>query len=105
MASKIGRTSAGELLITRRISLVAACCRRALELKPDFADAEVAMGYVQEELGQFDAAAASYRRALKIRPDYGEAYSNLGNSLRSLGQLDAALAMLSNCAADPAACS
>jgi predicted O-linked N-acetylglucosamine transferase (SPINDLY family) len=50
------------------------------------------MGYVQEELGQLDAAAASYRRALKIRPDYGEVHSNLGNSLRSLGQLDGALA-------------
>jgi len=67
-------------------------CRRALEIKPDFAGAHNNLGVALKELGQFAAAQASYQRALQSKPDYAVAHNNLGNVLKECGQLDAALA-------------
>ena len=66
--------------------------RRALEIKPDYAEAHSNLGNALQDLGQLDDAVASYRRALEIKPDYAEAHSNLGNALQDLGQLDDAVA-------------
>ena len=51
--------------------------RRALELKPDLAEAYNNVGGVLKDLGQLDAAVASYRKALELKPDFADAYSNL----------------------------
>ena len=69
-----------------------ACYRRALELKPDYAEAHNNLGNALQDQGKLDEAVACYRRALELKPDYAEAYNNLGNALRDQGKLDEAVA-------------
>ena len=60
--------------------------RRALEIKPDYAEAHSNLGVTLREQGRLTEAEASYRRALEIKPDYAEAHSNLGNILLEQGR-------------------
>ena len=55
--------------------------RRALALKPDFAEAHGNLGNALTELGQWDEAIEHYRQMLRLRPDVAEAHNNLGNAL------------------------
>jgi len=64
--------------------------KKALALKPDYAEAQYNLGITLRELGQIDAAIKSYKQALTIKPDYFGAHNNLGNIFLELGQLDAA---------------
>jgi predicted O-linked N-acetylglucosamine transferase (SPINDLY family) len=66
--------------------------RRALQIKPGFAEVHNSLGSALLQLGRFDEAAASCRRALEIRPDFAEAYNNLGLALHGLARLDDAVA-------------
>ena len=75
-----------------RLDEAVACCRRALELKPDFAVAHYNLGNALKDMGNLDEAAASYRRALQLNPDFYEAQTNLGATLHDEGDLDEALA-------------
>jgi len=63
---------------------------RALDIKPDYAEAHNNLGVALRDLGELDEAVATYRRALEIKPDYAEAHSNLGVALQELGELDEA---------------
>ena len=65
--------------------------KRALKIKPDYADAYNNLGNLQRKLGQLDEAITSCEQALKIKPDYAEAHHNLGNAQLDLNQLDAAV--------------
>ena len=69
-----------------------ACYRRALELKPDFAEAHNNLGVALKDQGKLDEAVACYRRALELKPDFAEAHNNLGNALKDQGKLDEAVA-------------
>ena len=69
-----------------------ACYRRALELKPDYAEAHNNLGVALKDQGKLDEAVACYRRALELKPDYAEAHYNLGNALKDQGKLDEAVA-------------
>ena len=69
-----------------------ACYRRALELKPDYAEAHNNLGNALKDQGKLDEAVACYRRALELKPDYAEAHNNLGNVLKDQGKLDEAVA-------------
>ena len=69
-----------------------ACYRRALELKPDYAEAHNNLGVALKDQGKLDEAVACYRRALELKPDYAEAHNNLGNALKEQGKLDEAIA-------------
>ena len=69
-----------------------ACYRRALELKPDYAEAHDNLGNALKDQGKLDEAVACYRRALELKPDYAEAHNNLGNALKDQGKLDEAVA-------------
>ena len=69
-----------------------ACYRRALELKPDFAEAHNNLGLALKDQGKLDEAVACYRRALELKPDFAEAHYNLGNTLNDQGKLDEAVA-------------
>jgi len=53
--------------------------KRAIELKPDYANAHVNLGnmYMIKD-GRLKEAEEEYRTALKIQPDYAVAYFNLG---------------------------
>ena len=63
-----------------------ACYRRALELKPDFAEAHNNLGNACKDQGKLDEAVACCRRALELRPDYAAAHNNLGNALQGPGE-------------------
>ncbi len=69
----------------------AACHRRALELKPDFAEANGNLGNALRDQGKLDQAIACYRRALELKPGFARAYGNLGNVLRDRGELEQAI--------------
>ena len=60
-----------------------ACYRRALELKPDYAEAHANLGNTFKDRGKLDEAVASYRRALALKPSCAKRHNNLGNTLRT----------------------
>lgn len=64
--------------------------RRAVELKPDYAEAHNNLGNALREAGDAAAAMESCATAITLRPGYAEAYNNLGNALKDLAQLKAA---------------
>ena len=62
--------------------------RKAIELKPDYAEAHLNLGNILQGLGKFKEAAISTHKAIELKPDYAEAYLNLGNILKNLGKLE-----------------
>jgi tetratricopeptide (TPR) repeat protein len=65
---------------------------RALQIRPNYAEAHSNRGGTLHELGRFDEALESFDRALKARPDYAEALHNRGLVLHALKRFDEALA-------------
>ena len=65
--------------------------RKAIEIKPDYADAHLNLGNILKDLGKLKEAELSQRQAIKLKPDYAEAHSNLGNILSTLGEIDEAV--------------
>jgi predicted O-linked N-acetylglucosamine transferase (SPINDLY family) len=63
------------------------CCRRALQMRPDYVEAHYNLGVALQYLGKFAEAAACYRRALELYPEYAEASNNLGVILLGEGRL------------------
>ncbi len=61
--------------------------RKAIELKPDYAEAHYNLGVILNDLGKIKEAELSYRKAIEINPDYAEARYNLGIILKNLGKL------------------
>jgi len=72
-----------------------AAFRRAIALRPNFAEAHSNLGDALQDEGQLEEAIAAYGRAIALRPNFSEAYSNLGNALRDQQQLDKAIASYS----------
>jgi tetratricopeptide (TPR) repeat protein len=69
-------------LTLEQLDEAVASCRRALQLKPQYAEAHNNLGVALRGLGQLDEAVASCRRALQIKPQYAEAHNNLGIALK-----------------------
>ena len=65
--------------------------RKALAIKPDYAEAHSNLGNALRDLGKLDEAVASYGQALAIKPDYADAHNNLGVVLSRLGRWSDAL--------------
>ncbi len=65
--------------------------RKAVGIKPDYADSYFNMGIALKENGNLSEAVDSYARALQIRPDHPEALNNMGAVFRDLGDQQAAL--------------
>jgi tetratricopeptide (TPR) repeat protein len=65
--------------------------KKALSIKPDYAEAYSNMGLALRDKGDLDASIDSCKKALSIKPDYAEAYSNMGLALRDKGDLDASI--------------
>ncbi|HKM54151.1 MAG TPA: tetratricopeptide repeat protein, partial [Isosphaeraceae bacterium] len=61
----------------RRLPEAVACYRRALQLKPDYAEAHSNLGNALKDQGKLNEAVACYRRALELKPDYAWVHSNL----------------------------
>ncbi|CAB1081966.1 hypothetical protein D1AOALGA4SA_9606 [Olavius algarvensis Delta 1 endosymbiont] len=53
----------------------------ALQLDPDFADAQFNLGIIFNEQEKTDEAIAHFRRAIDIRPNFAEVHNNLGVAL------------------------
>jgi len=61
--------------------------KKAIELKPDFAEAYSNLGNILKDLGKLHEAKSYQMKAIELKPDLAEAYSNLGNILKDLGKL------------------
>lgn len=66
-------------------------CRKALQIKPDFAYAHNTLGIILKAKGLLDDAIREFRKALLIKPDYATAYYNLGNAFSAKGLLNDAI--------------
>jgi protein O-GlcNAc transferase len=65
--------------------------RRALALRPDFAEVYTNLGNVLQGEEAFEEAVEVYRQAISLRPDLAEAHANMGATLEGLGRLDEAI--------------
>ncbi len=66
--------------------------QKALEIKPDYAEAHINLGDALLQKGNVDEAVVHFQKALEIMPDYAEAHNNLGNALFQKGKVDEAIA-------------
>ena len=64
---------------------------KAIEIKPDYAEAYNNRGNALCDPGQLNEALESYEKAIQLRPDYADAHSNRGNALHKLGRLEDAV--------------
>ncbi len=83
-------TLGNQLAVQGKLNEAIACYRRALELKPDFAEAHNNLGTLMGTLFDWDQAVACYQRATELKPDYAEPYRNLGVILERQGKPGAA---------------
>ena len=67
---------------------------KALELLPEFPEAELQKGTALVALGKLGDAERSFRRALELREDWSLAIANLGSLLVDLGNFDEATPLL-----------
>ena len=65
--------------------------RKALEIKPDFAEAHYNLGLLLTKHDRTDDAIEQFSQALAVNPEYAEAHDNLGIVLFRRGQYDEAL--------------
>ncbi|MBI2877843.1 MAG: tetratricopeptide repeat protein [Candidatus Tectomicrobia bacterium] len=65
--------------------------RRAIELKPDYAEAHYHLGAALRDQGNLKGAIEAYRRAIELKPDYTEAHHGLGVALKARGNLKGAI--------------
>ena len=63
---------------------------RALELQPDYADANNSLGALLAQSGKVPEAIERFRAALQTKPDFPDALNNLGFALFQTGQIDQA---------------
>jgi len=65
--------------------------RRALQLKPSYAEGYNNLAVNLQHQGQLSEAVKLYQSAIQLRPRYPQAHFNLGVALEAAGQLDNAL--------------
>ena len=68
---------------------------RAVELRPDLAEAHFNLGAAHRDRGELPEALEAYRRAAELRPNWADAQLAFGALLRELGRPDAAVEHLS----------
>ena len=62
--------------------------RRAIELKPDFAEAHYNLGNAYREIGDADSALAAYRRTAELVPGFADVHLAIGTLLRERHDFD-----------------
>jgi len=65
--------------------------RKALLIKPDYAEVYVNMGNILKDQERLEEAIGSYNKALSLKADYADAYVNMGNILIDQEKLEAAI--------------
>jgi predicted O-linked N-acetylglucosamine transferase (SPINDLY family) len=66
--------------------------RKAIALRPDYAEAHSNLGNALKGNGQLDEAIIAFRKAITLNADIPEAHASLGNALREKGEIDEAIA-------------
>ena len=64
---------------------------KAIELKPDLAEAYNNRGNAYADQGDFDSAISDYNIVIQLNPNYAEAYSNRGAAYYKKGDFDSAI--------------
>ena len=64
--------------------------KKAIQLKPDFAEAYFNMGFAYKNISEYNSAIDSYRKAIFVNPKYAEASYNLGNIFKILDEFELA---------------
>jgi tetratricopeptide (TPR) repeat protein len=52
--------------------------RKAIEIKPDYAEAHYNLGLIYARADQYAQAADEFKQAIRVKPDYAEAHYSLG---------------------------
>ena len=65
--------------------------QKALEIKPDFAEAHNTLGDCLLQIGRVNEAITHFQKALEINPNFVEAHNNLGYSLSQIGRVNEAI--------------
>ena len=65
--------------------------KKAIAIKPDYADAHYNMATTLEKQGKLEEAVISYNKAISIKPDYADAYFNMASTLEAQGKLEEAI--------------
>src|SRR5262245_37750723 len=68
--------------------------RKAVELRPGFAEAWNELGYAHRNQGRYDESIRAYDEALRLRPRYPEALEYLGEAYVKMGRPDEARRVL-----------
>ncbi len=64
---------------------------KAIQLKPDYAEAYCNRGNALKDLRKLKEAVENYDNAIKCKPDFADAHYNRGNALKNLDQLKEAV--------------
>ena len=78
--------------LTQNYAEAERCCRRALDLRPEYAEAHGNLGLALAAQGRLRDAVAGYREALRLKPEQPVVHNNLGSALKALGEWPAARA-------------
>jgi len=78
-------------LASQEIREAIAQYRKAIELKPDYAEAYGDLGMALATIKKYDEAIVLYRKALGMNPDNAVTHGNLGAALASRGDLQAGI--------------
>ncbi|MDA0991129.1 MAG: tetratricopeptide repeat protein, partial [Verrucomicrobia bacterium] len=70
------------------------CYAKALQIDPDFTEAQYNLGTALNDMGRYEEAVAHLTRAVELKPDFAAAHNNLGNALKALGKTAEAVASL-----------
>lgn len=86
--------TAGDRTAADKFQAAADAARRAVQLKPDHAQAQEFLGLALKQLGRRSEAIEAFRAALRCRPEDAEAHRVLGEALAEDGQDAEALVQL-----------
>ena len=75
-------------------SVATASFRKAVELKPDYAEAWNELGYALRNSGNYPESIKAYDEALRLKPRFPEALEYLGEAYVKMGRLDDARQVL-----------
>lgn len=71
--------------------------QQAVELSPDYSDAQSNLGNLLRAEGRLAQAVGAYQEAIRSNPNHPQAYNNLGVVLKDLGRLEEAAAAFRRC--------